>query len=905
MKKLPIKRLIGLILFGITLLVAVPLIALAQGTPDEQKSLFLRFVQDRLSTPERQIRISNIDGVLSSDASINEITISDAEGVWLRVSKAKINWNQGALFTGRLEINTLSADEIDVIRNPKPVGGVADLPPPEAKGLEVPQLPVAVILKQLSVPKVSFGEQVFGLGSQISVNGSLTLDGGSLDSTLAIKRLDGPGGALDLAVKYAKDTTNIDLALTVTEPKDGMIANLLDIAGRPDVHLSLTGSGPVANLKTQLTLDAGGKRALTGVATVNQAAAGFAIRTDLRGPIADLVAPAYHDFFGAETALTADALLPKAGGIAINALQLTGGQLTLNASGATGPDWFLTALTVNGSVTPPAGQKAVLPVAGADTRIDGAQLAVNYGGASAQAWSGKLLLTGFENAVLAAKTVQVTATGVAANLDKPAQRRITFNGDGVVDGVTAKSADVQAALGDSLGFGVAGLWNAGQPVQLAQLRLAGKALSLDMNGSIDKAVFNGNVAIKTTSLAPFSGVAGRNLSGALDLSAKGTISPLVGGFDLALDGTGTNLSIANEVADRVLAGQVRLTGGVARNDTGLQARQFRIANPQVDLRADGSFATGAANFTFNFDLADLGLLTPQAKGALSVAGSAKGQQGNIAFNLDATVPAGSLAGRTLQNGAVGFAGTLAKGALNGNLTGGAFLDGFKVALASGITVDDTQKHLSALNFTAGGTSITGDLTQRKDGLYEGQLKLAASDVTTAAALVLVKATGAANADIALNVAGGKQNASISATVRNFNAADVTVGAADIQASLADLFGVPVVDGSATGSNISAASVDVATLTAKATRTGQTTAFAAMASLKTNTDIAVNGSLAPLGQGYRLALDQATLKQGTLSAKLAAPAALAVNGKTVTMDNIRFDVGGGQVTATGSAGDALN
>lgn len=422
------KKLLGLVLFGLALLVAVPLIAMAQSTSDEQqKSVFLRFVQDRLSTPERLIRISNIDGALSSDASINEITVSDNEGVWLRITKARINWNQGALFTGRLEINTLSAESIDVIRNPKPAGGVADLPSPEAKGLEIPQLPVAVILKQLSVPKVTFEEQVFGLGSQISVDGSLTLDGGSLDTKLAIKRLDGPGGALDLAVKYTKATNIIDLALTVTEPKDGIIANLLNIEGRPDVHLSLNGSGPVANLKTQLTLDAGGKRALTGLATVQQVAQGFAIETDLRGPIADLVTPAFRDFFGTETALTADALLRKEGGLTINALKLTGGELTLDASGATGSDWFLTQLSVNGVVTGSNRQKALLPIPGADTRIDSAQLAVNYGGPNSQAWSGKLSLAGFENGVLSAKTVQVTGSGAAANLDQPTSRRITFN----------------------------------------------------------------------------------------------------------------------------------------------------------------------------------------------------------------------------------------------------------------------------------------------------------------------------------------------------------------------------------------------------------------------------------------------------------------------------------------------
>jgi translocation and assembly module TamB len=82
---------------------AVPVALVAQDmSNEEQKDFLTNFVQDRLSTPERQIRLSNIEGALGSDVSIREITISDAEGVWLRVNNASLNWNQGALFGGRL-----------------------------------------------------------------------------------------------------------------------------------------------------------------------------------------------------------------------------------------------------------------------------------------------------------------------------------------------------------------------------------------------------------------------------------------------------------------------------------------------------------------------------------------------------------------------------------------------------------------------------------------------------------------------------------------------------------------------------------------------------------------------------------------------------------------------------------
>ena len=301
------RRLVTFAVIGATLGIAVPLVA-QDMSEAEQRDWFVQFVEGQLSTPDRQIRISNIDGALSSRASIREVTISDKEGVWLRIDNASIDWDQGALFTGRLLVRELKADSIDYIRNAIPSGDV-DLPPPEATPLAVPEFPVAIQLDNLAVPRVSFGEGVFGLGSEISLGGSLKLEGGSLTSALDITRLDGPGGKLAAKVGYTRGAKSVDVAVTLTEPPNGIVANLLNIEGKPEMALAVNGSGPVADLKTTMTLDAGGTRALEGLATIVQKPEGMAIDADLGGPIGVLVAPAYQAFFGAETSLKASALL--------------------------------------------------------------------------------------------------------------------------------------------------------------------------------------------------------------------------------------------------------------------------------------------------------------------------------------------------------------------------------------------------------------------------------------------------------------------------------------------------------------------------------------------------------------------------------------------------------------------
>lgn len=893
-------------MLGFGLVAAMPLVAQdqAQMTAEQQKDWFVGFVEGQLSTPDRQIRISNIDGALSSTASIREVTISDKQGVWLKVNNAAIDWDQGALFTGRLLVRALTADSIEYLRNAIPSGD-PNLPAPEAAPLAIPDFPVAIQLDKLSVPKVTFGESVFGLGSEISVDGSFRLEGGSLDTALNISRLDGPGGKLDVAVAYKKADSSIDVGVTLTEPPNGILANLLNIEGKPEMALAVNGSGPVADLKTTMTLDAGGKRALAGLATIVQKPEGMAVDADLGGPIGMLVAPAYQPFFGAETSLKASALLRSAGGVEISGLRLSGGQLGLEASGATTADGFLSRLNLAATIADPQGNRVILPAPGAATTIDRATLKVDFGGAGNDDWSADLVASGFANGGLQASEVTLRGNGIASNLEDPAARRLTFNADGMVRGIASNDADVQAALGDSAGLGLAGLWNAGEPLQLAQFRLVGKALTLGAAGKFDDNVFDGQMEIATSSIAPFSGVAGRDLDGAMKLTATGTVSPLIGGFNLRLDGTADNLALSEPALDQVLEGTVKLSGRVARTAQGLEAEGFRVANDNVQIAADGTFATGAADFSFTADLADLALVSDQAKGALALTGTARGK-GVIALDVAAKVPSGALAGKSLSDAAFGFTGQLAEdGSLTGQLKGDAFLERFRVALGGDVAVDATSKRLSGLRLEAGPTLVSGDVVQDAQGLLTGTLKLASPNVTTAAALLLLDATGSADATIALVPTGGKQSAEISASVAKFAANDVSIGAASIQASIADLFGVPAIDGTVNGKAIAAGGITVDTLQAQASRTGDATAFDLTAALANRTDVALSGNLAPLDKGYRLALDRAELTQGQLRARLARPTALAIAGDTVSLDAVQFDVGGGRISATGSAGSKLD
>src|SRR5690606_7666077 len=259
----------------------------ATQTPEEERSFFTSLLEDQLSTPNRIIRISGIQGVLSSEATIGQITIADREGIWLRVEGATIDWSRSTLLLRqRLEISRLAATSIEVLRKPLPDENA--LPSPEATSFSVPELPIAVNLGALEVPSISFGEDVFGLESQLSLTGRLRLEEGALDTALDVTRTDGPGGQLSLAATYANSTSELALDLSLSEPQDGVLANALNIEGRPPLALSVEGEGPLQNLDIGLTLDADGERTLEGDAQLREQPDGLGFNVDLGGPISRL-----------------------------------------------------------------------------------------------------------------------------------------------------------------------------------------------------------------------------------------------------------------------------------------------------------------------------------------------------------------------------------------------------------------------------------------------------------------------------------------------------------------------------------------------------------------------------------------------------------------------------------------
>ena len=90
----------------------LPFSIAAQTQEDEDKGYLTRLIEDSLSGVSREVTVQGFAGALSSEATIDVLTIADEEGIWLTVEDIVLSWNRGALFRGEIDVEELSAARI-------------------------------------------------------------------------------------------------------------------------------------------------------------------------------------------------------------------------------------------------------------------------------------------------------------------------------------------------------------------------------------------------------------------------------------------------------------------------------------------------------------------------------------------------------------------------------------------------------------------------------------------------------------------------------------------------------------------------------------------------------------------------------------------------------------------------
>ncbi|SFU19922.1 translocation/assembly module TamB domain-containing protein [Sedimentitalea nanhaiensis] len=602
----------------------------AQDDTEESGGFLVNLLQDNLSGENRYIKVTGLDGALSSRATIQKVTVSDDDGVWLTLSDAVLDWNRLALVRGRFSVNTLSAEEIVILRKPTPTETDDDLPAPEATPFQVPELPVAVEIGELRVEKVALGEALFAGGAELTLSGALSLADGTLDTTLAVSRLDRPSDELNLIAGFQNETSQISLDLKLAEAEGGMVTQLLDVPDRPSILLTAKGQGPVTDFTADIGLASAdiermaGQVRLLSVPTpgAEDAATGsIGFQANLAGDITPLLSQDYRSFFGTDLKLELDGRSDPDGRLAVDTLNLTSNALSLNGTLDIAGSGQIETLLLSGRIAPPEGTEVVLPMSGPRTSIGAAKISARLQAEIDDTWDFQLGVDKLSRPDMSLSRIDIRADGT---LHQGETRQL----DGKLDATLAGLAFADDALNQAIGsdLNLNGAFKAVDETafQLSDFVATGTDYSANISAEIDglNSGFRveGRADVNASDLSRFSALAGQDLGGEVSATLAGIGSPLGGTFDFDLNAEALDLATGIAQIDGLIKGRTSLALLAARSETGLEIRAFRLDGTALTADATGAVRSGGTDLEFNARLDDVNRVVPQMNGPLTLKG---------------------------------------------------------------------------------------------------------------------------------------------------------------------------------------------------------------------------------------------------------------------------------------------
>jgi autotransporter translocation and assembly factor TamB len=649
------------------------LLALPAAAQDEEEERDVGFIQglieENLSAPGLEVRLEGFEGALSSRATLEELTVADDAGVWLRAEEVVLDWNRSALLRGRLNVEEFTAARIRLERLPLPGEAEAEVPEAGASGFSLPNLPVAVIVERVFAERIELGETVLGEETALALEASVVLNDGSGGLEMQARRLDGAEGSYEIDLAFDGETEALRVDIDAREAEGGLIGTLAGLPGAPSLELIVQGEGPLDAFAADLALLSDEEERLRGRVALDAAAEGRRFDVDLGGDLTALVAPEYRSFFGTDIRLEAAGLQPSEGGVVLDTLALATQELQIAGAARIGADGWPELLDLDGTLASADGGPVLLPTA-AEIEVGGAELSVTYDAAQGDGWRLLLDVEALDHPEVEATELRLEGSGTIAR------------GQGEDGGTVAEAAGAVSLLAAGLDFLDPNLeeavgervegrtdvaWSQGGAVRLSDLSLegAGYRLAGDVDvllGSEDEAAglpLELDVALTAEALEQFSGLAGRELAGAAEAALAGTVDPLAGTFDLTLDAGTEGLALGQPQLDAVLAGEATVSAAVRRTLLGTELDRFSVETPELTASGEAAIYDAealpegderAGRVALEARLEDAAVLYPEIEGFAPPEGPVElvvdvrqAEAGSLAWagSVDAVGPAGA------------------------------------------------------------------------------------------------------------------------------------------------------------------------------------------------------------------------------------------------------------------------
>ena len=871
-------------------------LSLATRADEGDQSYLASLISQALSTPATQVRIGRLDGALSSDATLYDLTISDKDGVWLRLDRARLVWTRSALLARRLEVDKLEIGKLDIVRQPIP----SDEPVAQANAPLLPELPVKVQVKDFSLAELALGEGLLGVAARFTASGAANL--GNPTEGLALRfdarRLDAPG-TLAARLSFVPQSEALSLDLKLEEPQGGFLAKLARLPEEPPVKLGLSGHGTLDAFAAALRFDAGPTIGAEGHARLSREGGVRHLLVDVTSRIAGLLPVPVAPAFAGETKLQGDVTFADAGAINLSDFSITSPVARLDLSGSVDAsrnlDLHLRAAALPGSTgTVIAGSAEI-----GKLTVDGAV----KGPLDAADITASIDLEDAKTPELRVARLVADFTAIPRGGDvTPKPIALEANADAT--GVAFTDPALAAAVGDRFTFTLHGTASSAGIADFDLIEASLRSAQVTYTGRIGANEIRGDLLAKAPDLSRFDRLVGTKLAGSAILKAHLQGSPRQGNVSANVDMEAGQFSLGQATADRLFGGRATASGTIRTLPRGGYAFEaLRLSGRHVAFVLDGSARPSTLALSAKAELPRLAYADERLTGRANATVNVTGSFAHPDLHVEAALADATGLGRPIPRfGIVADVRDL-RGALDARAKLDGIVDGKEAGGALHVArLSDDAWQLDGLTLSIGSASLTGELAVDPRHIASGHLAFAARNLDDLTPILLTRMSGSAEADIRLETGGGRQDLKVVARAKGMKAAALVLGELSADAQVDDVYGSPVINATIGVDQATIAGQTFSKIKLDAKGSAAASDFSARASAL-GFDLSTQGRFLPQ-RPMRIEIASFEAKRGGRAIALAAPASVTFDG-SVAIDNLALAVQGGRISLEGKAGQNLD
>ncbi len=797
------RSIIRWIFYAIALILIVLIGAVGFMQTGPGKHLLAAKLSSLLSTPDQTIEIADIEGWVPLDMRVGDFQLADREGVWLIANSVHLDWSPSALFGGRIQVDEISAERIELIR--PPLGNDEPPEPVSDEPFRLPELPKSlppVTLKRLAVPEILLAAPFLGKAASFALLGSVQANAGGdvITADLDLQRTDEPTAFVRLQTTASLDPRTLDLDLDASD-SGGLIRGLANRPELGNVNLSLEGEGPLEDWIGNLRAEADGLALMEvdlGLALVEQP------RLTIEGavqPTAGSLPDDIATLIGEQLSIDLDLVQSKAQALDLRKAVLATASATLDAKGSVQfgeGDLALQTRLVLPDLEPfgPLSTVALSGRADAELTLSGtldapkADLDLHLDkptvdGNTASSITTEIHLTSIEPLSSDRPTFDIAIDGQALGLSIP--------GTVLPDPDIRWHADISAPLEGQLA--------------LSNVLIESAGSALTANGAIDPAKLEGTIdlALDVPSLQRLAAPYDQPLDGKALIKTAIQLADQAKDITIDLDGRLEDLEGLPPGAAELLGEQTGIQAKVALDaERTLTLKDLRIDGTNIGVEGHGELdldQKGLAGL-ITVDLPDLavleGLLPNGTAGAIQLETELGGDLDAPSADLRVTSRDLVLAGEQIAALGMTLAGKDLIASPNGKLEIDIEARETPVTLALDYRLAEGLLNLDAIDLKAPATNLGGALAMTLEtSLIDGSLQGRIADLGALEPLIGQPLDGAIDLSARLDPDNQQQNAELSLQGRNLGGDFGSLKTLNLDAMVNDLTADVVIDAKAT------------------------------------------------------------------------------------------------------------